>query len=132
MSNATEALEREWAFFSHVIDPLVREVLATDDAWEAYRRANAVAGPMLDTSPGTVALPHLGGVYVAWQELTDVYETGKTPDADAHEALRSAARSWLDRPLEPSAEFIEQWIADARNAAGALFKRDGDWWNDPA
>jgi hypothetical protein len=124
--------EREWAFFSESIDPLVRELLALDDAWDAYDRATMVPGLLIDTAPGgALELPHAGGVYVAWSELADMFETGKTPIPDAHATLRLAAARWLDRPAEPNASFIEQWISDASDAVQARFSRDGDWWRDP-
>lgn len=115
-----------------MIDPLVRELLALEDAWHAYQRANAINGLLIDTSPGgSWELPHAGHVYRAWSELEDLYETGKTPIDEAHETLRMAARKWLDRPAQPTAGFIEQWVSEAEDAAGALFKRDGDWWHEP-
>ena len=87
---------------------------------------------MTDTSPGgSWELPHAGEVYVAWSELADVYETGKTPIPDAHSTLRLAAETWLDRPEQPDAGFIAEWVSDAADAVSSLFKRDGNWWYDP-
>ena len=132
VSDSREDLEREWAFLGRTADPLVRELLALDDPWEAYERGNHLSDLMTDTElGGSFELPHAGSIYVAWAELTDVYETGVTPIADAHAALRLAATRWLDRPAEPSARFIEEWATDARRTAGELFARDGDWWNRP-
>lgn len=132
VSNPSDELEREWAFFNQVIDPLVREVLALDDAWAAYRRANEMYDLLSDPSPGgSWEFPHSGSVYVAWAELTDLFETGKTPIQEAHAALRLAAKRWLDRPAGPNARFIEQWVSDVSEATGTLFERDGDWWRDP-
>ena len=91
-----------------------------------------MSGLLIDTSPeGSWGLPHSGAVYVAWAELTDLYETGKTPMADAHATLRLAAARWLDRPSEPTADFIEQWASEASQTVGALYERDGNWWHDP-
>jgi hypothetical protein len=128
----TEDLEREWAFYARVVDPAVNEVLALDDAWEAYHRTLALTGLLTDTSPGgSWELPHAGEVYAAWARLTDLYDTGKTPIDQAHATLRDAGTKWLDRPSTPTAGFIEQWVSEADEAAAVLFKRDGDWWNEP-
>lgn len=132
MSNRHDDRAREWAFFTEVIDPVVRDVLALDDAWEAYRRTNDLSGLLTDTSPGgSWDLPHSGTVYVAWAELTDLYETGRTPIPDAHAALRQAAARWLDRPAESTSDFIEQWVSEASQAVGAMYDRDGNWWREP-
>ena len=130
VSDLADEQAREWAFFSGAIDPLVRQLLTFEDPWDAYRRALEVAALLTDTSPGgSFSLPHSGAVYVAWAELTDVYDTGKTPVSDAHSTLRLAATNWLDRPAKPTAVFIEQWASDASHAVAALYERDGNWWH---
>lgn len=58
-------------------------------------------------------------------------QAGKTPIAEAHANLRAAATAWLRHPATASAHFIEQWLSEADEGAGALFKRDGDWWREP-
>jgi hypothetical protein len=124
---------REWAFFGESIDPLVDELLTFDDPWDAYRQGNKVAHLLIDTSPGgSFNLPHAGEVHVAWSELTDVYDTGKTPVSDAHATLRQAAVQWLERPAEPTTAFIEQWVADASQAVAARYERDCNWWHSPS
>jgi hypothetical protein len=70
-------------------------------------------------------------VHVGWSELADLYETGKTPIADAHATHRLAATRWLDRPAEPSTSFVEQWVSEASEGVGALFDRDENWWRNP-
>ena len=110
----------------------MREVLASDDAWAAYRCANELSARFTDTSPGgSFDLPHAGEVLRAWAELADLYETGKTPIGDAHATLRSLATRWLARPDVPVVGFIERWVLDAADAANALFERDGDFWRSP-
>ena len=125
-------LEREWAFYALVVDPAVDEVLARADPWDAYHRTHEMMGLLTDTSPGGAwDLPHAGEVYAAWATLTDVYDTGNTPIGEAHTTLRTAATAWLRRPARPTADFIEDWVSEANEQAGALFKRDGDWWHEP-
>lgn len=129
---SVDALGREWAFYEYVVDPTVEEVLALNDPWDAYHRTLEMLGLLTDTSPGgSWELPHSGEVYAAWATLTDVYDTGKTPIGEAHATLRAAATAWLRRPATPTADFIEQWLSEAHEGAGALFKRDGDWWREP-
>lgn len=124
--------QREWDFFRDILDPVVRELLATNDPWEAYQAANAVTSLLTDTAPGgSFSLPHSGEIYAARAELSDLYETGKTPIIGAHTTLREAATRWLDRLPEPTGAFVETWIAEASEAAGAAFARDGDWRSHP-
>jgi hypothetical protein len=127
VSNGEDSAQaRESELYSLRLDPIARDVLAATDPWDAYREANKV-------SPQLTAdfewLPHGGEVLVAWAELADVYDTGKTPITDAHAALRQAASIWLDRPGLPNAEHIERWLRRAHDAAHALFRRDGDFWH---
>ena len=92
----------------------------------------AVSAILTDTSPGgAFGLLHSGSVYVAWSELTDLYDTGKTPISEAHATLQKAATRWLDRPAEPDADFIERWASEASQAVAALYERDGNWWREP-
>ena len=124
--------EREWTFFAQSLDPLVRDLLAREDPWEAYSFAIRVGPLMIDTSPsGSFTLPHAGDVYVTWMELTDLFETGKTPIGDAYATLRVFAERWLDRPAAADGAFIEQWSSDASDAIDRLFRRDGNWRIDP-
>ena len=125
--------EREWSFFAQSLDPVVRDLLAREDPWEAYRLAMSVGSlMMIETSLGGSAnLPHAGDVYVTWMELTDLFETGKTPISDAYATLRVFAERWLDRPAVLDGVFIEQWSADASDAIDRLYRRDGNWWIDP-
>jgi hypothetical protein len=74
--------------------------------------------------------PHGGAVFVAWADLEDLYDTGKTPIPDAHAALRQAATGWLARPSGPiMAAYIEDWIVDAGRTASAVIERDGGFWS---
>ena len=77
-------------------------------------------------------LPHGGGIYVTWAELTDLYDTGKTPIADAHAALRQAATNWLERPDLPTEAFIENWLKETVSVTRSLVDRDGNWWGSPS
>jgi len=68
----------------------------------------------------------MGARVLAWADLEDLYETGKTPIPNAHAALRQAATDWLARPSVPNqAAYIETWIAQARESVSAVIKRDG-------
>ena len=76
---------------------------------------------------------HGGAVFIAWADLEDLYETGKTPIPDAHAALRQAAIDWLARPSVPNmAAYIEKWIAEADQIATAFVERDGGFWTSPS
>lgn len=88
MDAAGEGRARAAALFSERIDPIAREVLAARDPWDAHEAAGRVGAALSDELDW---LPHAGGIYVAWAELEDLYETGKTPIPDAHAALRQAA-----------------------------------------
>ena len=91
----------EWAFYSRVVDPAVNEVLALDDAWEAYQRTLALTGLLTHTAPrGSWELPHAGEVFAAWARLPDLYDTGKTPIDEAHAILCTAATSAWPGPQQ--------------------------------
>ncbi|MGZ4627959.1 MAG: hypothetical protein ACXVYY_05365 [Oryzihumus sp.] len=120
---------REWALLEEKIDPLARAVLAAVEPWDAYRTAMDAAGAL--TTDELITLPHGGGIYRAWSELSDFFEWEGTPISDAHAALREAAHDWLKRPKEPSDAFIEGWIDGVDDARRFFTRRDGDWWNEP-
>jgi len=117
--------QRESELLSGGIDPIAREVLDLDDPWDAYHAAHRVEGALPEDWP---ELPHGGATYVAWAGLTDLYDTGKTPIADAHAALRKAASNWFERPGLPTGAFIENWLEETAAAVRSLVDRDGDWW----
>jgi hypothetical protein len=72
-------------------------------------------------------------VFIAWADLEDLYDNGKTPIVDAHAALRQAATQWLARPPAPELDaYIEEWIAHAGQVVGAIIKRDGEFWTSPS
>ena len=100
-----------------------------DDPRDAYSCANDVVSVL--NSDYLTHSAQGGGVYVAWAELTDLFETGKTPDAVAHDLLRSAARRWLDRDGSPTYAFQEQWVGETQEHTRAAFSRDGDFWRGP-
>jgi hypothetical protein len=85
----------------------VEDVLAAAEPWDAYREANRVCGVLVDH---LTWLPHGGSVYVAWAELTDLYEVGGTSPEAAHEALRRAASLWFEMPEEPSPRLLAAWL----------------------
>ncbi|MFN8195773.1 MAG: hypothetical protein U0R80_16035 [Nocardioidaceae bacterium] len=117
---------REATFFREVMDPFVRALLDTDEPWEAYESSANMRGAMIDHMDWG---PHGGQVFIAWAELEDLYDTGKTPISDAHAALRRAATDWLARPGVPHlAVYIEQWIAQAGRTVSAIIERDGGFW----
>ena len=122
-------LERESEFFSHEVGPIAQEILDTDDPWDAYRASNRVSDALIG---GLSWLPHGGAVYRGWAELTDLYETGKTPISDAHAALRRAAADWLAMSIARDASTIDEWIAKAATSVGDLVARDGDFWRSPS
>ncbi|QRP45784.1 hypothetical protein [Amycolatopsis sp. FDAARGOS 1241] len=128
MNADDDDLAREWALFTQRVDPLARTVIAAVQLWDAYDAADEIPGTLLDDIEW---LPHGGAVYTAWAQLTDVYETGKTPIHDAHTALRHAAQAWLERPSEPDSAFIDDWVRQANDASSRLFRRDGDFWHSP-
>jgi hypothetical protein len=120
-------LEREWDLFREEIDPICLRVLEARDPWDSYGAACDCLGVgLLDEW-----LPHGGGVYVAWAELTDLFETGKTNVDVAHNVLRRAAEQWLQRPPSPSVEFIEEWVQQTREAVALRFRLDGSFWTKP-
>jgi hypothetical protein len=121
-------LERESEFFSHLIDPIAQEILDAMDPWAAYRAGNRVSDAVGDLP----WLPHGGDVYCGWAELTDLYETGKTPIPDAHAALRQAAVDWLAMSTARDASTIDEWIASAATHVSDLVDRDGDFWRSPS
>lgn len=112
-----------------MVDPIAHAVLDAAEPWDAYNAAETGRAALTEYLEWG---PHGGAVYIAWAELADVYETGKTPIIDAHATLRKAATSWLDRSGLPSGSFIEGWISDANEAVRTLFERDGDFWRSPS
>lgn len=121
--------DRETELYLHKLDPIARNVVAASDPWDAYREALTVSGQLLDDLEW---LPHGGRIYVAWAQLADVYDTGKTPIPDAHSALRHAASAWLDRSGPPTREHIEKWLDQTENVVRSLFGQDGDFWHPPS
>ena len=112
-----------------VVDPLVQAVTETAEPWGAYQAAVGIGDSFVDEVDW---MPHGGSLYATWAELTDLFDTGKTPLADAHRVLTQAAAAWLDRSDEPSAEFLAAWLERAQSSTGALVRRYGDFWRDPA
>jgi hypothetical protein len=119
--------ERESRLLSTEVDPVVRAVLDAADPWDAYKAANDIPDSLVDELDW---MPHGGSLYTAWAELTDLFETGKTPIPDAHAALRQAATSWLARTGQPTAAFLEMWLERTRASINAVVLRDGNFWHD--
>lgn len=125
--------DREAAFFRDVMDPFVRAVLEAEDPWDAYQSIASMRGAMTDYLDWG---PHGGEMFVAWADLEDLYDKGKTPLSDAHGAsvkLRpnglpgrpclTLAHTWRTgsrRPLDP--------CLDSSNVTGASgpSRDDGD------
>lgn len=128
MDAAGEIRVRAAALLSERIDPIARDVLAARDPRDAHEAAGRVGAVLSDELDW---LPHAGGIHVAWAELEDLYETGKTPTPDAHAALRQAATDWLSRSGPPDASCVERWLAATAQAVQALVDRDGDFWRSP-
>lgn len=126
---ASDETAREATFFSEVMDPFVRAVLDAAEPWVAYESVVSMRSAMVDYLDWG---PHGGAVFVAWADLEDLYDTGKTPVSDAHAALRRAAADWLARPSGPDlAAYIEEWVAQAGRTSSALIKRYGGFWSSP-
>jgi len=116
---------REAQFLAEEIDPIAQQVMDTADPWKAYKGATAAPEALVNAMDW---MPHGGRIYVAWAELTDLYDAGKVPISEAHAALRQAASDWLDRP-EPTADaFIDGWLSRTLDAITALLDRYGDFW----
>lgn len=105
-------LRREWQVLRQ-IDPIAREVLAATDAWDACAAANRTGGVLVDD---LTWMPHGGQLYVAWAELTDLFEIGETSLESAHEVVRQAASRWLSRPEQPDAAFLSGWLEETLTA----------------
>lgn len=119
--------EREAAFFRDVMDPFDRAVLEAEDPWDAYQSIASMRGAMTDYLDWG---PHGGEVFVAWADLEDLYDTGKTPLSDAHGALRQAASQWLARPPMPdTGAYVENWIAETARSVSGFVERDGGFWS---
>ena len=89
---ATSAPQEEESHFIAVeIDPLVREIQGETEPWAAYRQAIQLLGRL---SEPQAPLKRGGELYVAWAELTDLFETDRTPIPDAHKVLRAAAQAF--------------------------------------
>ena len=106
-TSAADELAREWKLFREEVRPIVGDVLAAAEPWDAYREANRVCGVLVDH---LTWLPHGGSVYVAWAGLTDLYEVGDTSPEAAHEALIRAASLWFEMPEEPSPRLLTAWL----------------------
>lgn len=121
--------EREAEWLSATVDPIAERLLTLVDPWDAYECALELVAAMANDFFSQC--PHGGSLYVAWAELTDLFETGKTSTEDAHNVLRRATSEWLHRPPGPASAFLDGWARDAENSVHALFERDGDFWRDP-
>jgi hypothetical protein len=121
-----EGQARESQFLATAVDPLVREIVYAVEPRDAYRVANGIPGCLVDALDW---LPHGGGLYTAWQELLDLFETGKTPIPDADAALRQAATEWLARQGNPTAASIEAWLERTQTSIKKLLDRDGTFWS---
>lgn len=104
-------LKREWQLLQRV-DPIAREVLTATDPWDAYAAANGASAVLVDE---LTWMPHGGQVYVAWQELTDLFEVDETPLESAHHALRHAATRWPSKPEQSNSGFLAGWLQETRN-----------------
>lgn len=120
---ASDETVQEAIFFREVMDPFVRAALDADEPWGAYESIASMRSAMVDYLDWG---PHGGAVFVAWADLEDLYDTGKTSASDAYAALRQAATDWLARPSGPGmAAYIEEWIAQAGRTSTAIIERDG-------
>lgn len=120
--------ERESRLLSTDVDPVVRAILEALDPWDAYKAANDIPDSLVDELDW---MPHGGSLYTTWAELTDLFETGKTPIPDAHAVLRRAATSWPTRTGEPTGASLEIWLEQTEASINAVVHRDGDFWRIP-
>lgn len=122
-------IARQAAFFRDTMDPFVRVLLEAQEPWDAYEAVASMRGAMLDFVEWG---PNGGDVFVAWAELEDLFESGKTPIPDAHAALRQAAAEWLDRRSDSNlAPFIDAWLKRVNRTVASIIARDGDFWRSP-
>ncbi|HET7531632.1 MAG TPA: hypothetical protein VFJ83_00700 [Nocardioidaceae bacterium] len=128
MDENDDDLARQAELFSEVVDPYVKAALVAEDPWDAYDAVVSLRGALVDELDW---LPNGGDVFVAWAELEDLYETGRTPIPDAHAALRKAATEWLAMPQVPDATHVESWLDATAKAVEFLFRRDGTFWRSP-
>lgn len=128
MGEGDELKDQDEFVVAH-IDPMVRRLLEAPDCDKAYEAANEVAQALANRPD----LANGGALYIAWSELTDVFETGRTPQEDADAALREAATQWLAR-CDPTgadlagASFYEAWVHLAGDLVHGLYARDGNFW----
>lgn len=126
------ATESQWAgaggYYRDRISPLVRSILEDEDPWQAYDGVVRLRGLMVDDLGW---LPGGDQAFIAWANLEDTFETGKTPIADAHQALRQAANDWLSRTFD-TPDDMTAWFEQAQAITTRLRERDGDWWHDPS
>lgn len=114
--------ERERVVLREGVDPLVAQLLACADPWDAYHLAVSIGGVLSD---GLVWMPHGGHLYVAWAELTDVYEISATPLEEAHRLLRAAAAAWMRSSGVHAEADISAWLAQASALSSDAFARYG-------
>lgn len=110
------------------LDEVAASVLRAVDPWDAYRAASAASGALTGALDW---LPRGGALYVAWADLTDLFEAGKTPVPDALAVLRDAAARWQQWSAAPSGPGLAAWLEDTTEATTALRRRDGDFWRQP-
>ncbi|WP_433200622.1 hypothetical protein ACQP00_29105 [Dactylosporangium sp. CS-047395] len=120
--------ERESQLLATEIDPLAQAILDSVQPWDAYEAALEIPGRLQGALDW---LPHGGALYGAWADLADLFETGKTPIADAHGALRQAATDWLARSEDDTGAPVETWLEGAQTLTHRLTDRDGDFWHGP-
>ena len=124
--------EADWArardYFRERISPMVKSIVEEEDPWDAYEGVAHMRGLMLDDLEW---LTNGGEAFVAWANLEDTFETGKTPVEDAHKALRDAAVDWLNRSFD-TPDDLADWAKQAQAATLRLRDRDGDWWQEPS
>jgi hypothetical protein len=119
---------RELLLLSTTVDPGAQAILDAVDPWKAYWAAMDISGALSDA---VLWMPHGGALYIAWTELSDLYETGKTSIPDAHAALRRASNDWLAVSTNRTGPALKAWVARTEALVGKIFERDGDFWRDP-
>lgn len=98
--------------FWGLVDARASELLETDEPWAAYEIAMEIAG--LEFNEAWRGVIDFDGVfYVAWIELTDLFDAPwwnkRLTLEEADRLLRDAGREWLATPIDARRELLATW-----------------------